>query len=126
MSKRKILICGASGFIGRNLAEFFLKNDEYEIYGTYLTREIDIPKLIAFRADLTQKGDVWEAVKGKDIIIQAAATTSGAKDIINRPYYHVTDNAVMNSLILRAAFENKVSHVIFFSCFFDKAFHSLM
>jgi nucleoside-diphosphate-sugar epimerase len=51
-----------------------------------------------------------------DIIIQAAATTSGAKDIVARPYIHVTDNAVMNSYLFRSAFDHKVKHVLFFSC----------
>ena len=31
-------------------------------------------------------------------------------------YIHVTDNAVMNSLLMREAFENKVEHFIFPSC----------
>ena len=54
--------------------------------------------------------------KNIDIIIQAAATTSGAKTIISRPYEHVTDNAIMNSYLLRSSFENKIKHFIFFSC----------
>ena len=33
-------------------------------------------------------------IKKDDIIIQAAATT-GSKDIVNKPYIHVTDNAVI-------------------------------
>jgi nucleoside-diphosphate-sugar epimerase len=44
------------------------------------------------------------------------ATTSGAKDIVERPYIHATDNAVMNSLLLRACHEAKVGHFVFFSC----------
>ncbi|MDA1277808.1 MAG: NAD-dependent epimerase/dehydratase family protein, partial [Verrucomicrobia bacterium] len=51
-----------------------------------------------------------------DIVIQAAATTSGAKDIVSRPHIHVTDNAVMNSLLFRSAFEHKVRRFLFFSC----------
>ena len=51
-----------------------------------------------------------------DIVIQAAATTSGAMDIVNSPYMHVTDNAIMNSLILRSCFENSIKHFIFPSC----------
>ena len=38
------------------------------------------------------------------------------KDIINKPYLHVTDNAVMGSYLLRAIYENKVNHFIFTSC----------
>jgi len=59
---------------------------------------------------------VDKIVKGKDIIVQAAAVTSGSKDILTQPYIHVTDNAIMNSLIFKAAFKYKIKHVIFFSC----------
>jgi nucleoside-diphosphate-sugar epimerase len=52
----------------------------------------------------------------KDIVIHAAASTSGANDIVNNPEFHVTNNAVMNSLVFRAAYEVGVGHVIFFSC----------
>ncbi len=117
MRKRKVLICGATGFIGRNIAETFIKRDDFEVYGTYFeSKMLQYPKITMLHADLTRKEDVTRVVKGMDMIIQAAATTSGAKDIHTKPYYHVTDNAVMNSLIFRAAYENAVSHVIFFSC----------
>ena len=49
-------------------------------------------------------------MNGIDIVLQYAATTTGAADIISKPYIHVTDNAVMNSLLLREAFEQKVKH----------------
>jgi nucleoside-diphosphate-sugar epimerase len=51
-----------------------------------------------------------------DVVVQAAATTSGVKDIVGRPHVHVTDNAVMNSLLFREAHELGVGHVVFFSC----------
>ena len=116
--RKKILICGATGFIGRNIAEFFAERDDFEVYGTYLnSKPLDNPRIKMIHADLTNKEDVNRVLKGGgDILIQAAATTSGAKDIVTKPYYHVTDNAVMNSLIFRSAYEHKVSHVVFFSC----------
>lgn len=117
MAKNKVLVCGATGFIGRNIVERLVKRDDLELCGTYLDSEpFDNPKIKMTRADLTNKEDVNKVVAGTNIIIQAAATTSGASDIINKPYYHVTDNAVMNSLICRAAYEHNVSHLIFFSC----------
>lgn len=117
MDKRKILVCGATGFIGRNIAEYFAQKDNCEVYGTYLKSEpLNNPGIRMIKADLTDKGDVGGVVKGMDIIIQAAATTSGAKDIVTKPYYHVTDNALMNSLLFRAAHEHGISHLIFFSC----------
>jgi len=115
--KQKILICGATGFIGRNIAEALAANEAYEVYGTYFrSQPWSHPKVTMIKADLTDKQAVESALKGKEIVVQAAAVTSGAGDTVNRPYIHVTDNAVMNSLIFRAAFEQKVSRVVFFSC----------
>jgi GDP-L-fucose synthase len=116
--KKKVLICGATGFLGRNLVEFYVNQSEYDVYGTFLTSipYDEYPSLTLVKADLRNKNDVERVVKGMDVIIQAAATTSGAKDITNSPAIHVTDNAIMNSLIFRAAHELKVPHLIFFSC----------
>jgi len=117
MNKKKILICGATGFIGRNLVEALVKRDDFELYGTFFDfPSLSNPKIKMIKADLTNKEDVKKVITGMDIVIQAAATTSGAEDIVNKPYHHVTDNAVMNSLIFRAAYETKISHLIFFSC----------
>ena len=118
MSKKiKVLVCGATGFIGRNTAEHLVKNTDYEVYGTYLHSEpYTYPGITLLKVDLTDPKEVDKIVTGMDIIIQAAATTSGAKDIVNRPYIHVTDNAVMNSLIFRSAHDHNVKHVVFFSC----------
>ncbi|MFC2059486.1 NAD-dependent epimerase/dehydratase family protein [Chloroflexota bacterium] len=115
--RQKTLVCGATGFIGRNIAESLSERDDLEVYGIYLnSAPMANPKIKMIQADLTNKDDVNRVIEGMDIIIQAAATTSGAKDIVTKPYYHVTDNAVMNSLIFRSAYERKVSHVVFFSC----------
>lgn len=115
--RRKILICGSTGFIGRNIAEAFAEKDDFEVYGTYLSsKPLNNNKIKMIKADLTNKDDVNKVINGMDIVIQAAATTSGAKDIVTKPYYHVTDNAVMNALIFRAAYDYKISHVVFLSC----------
>lgn len=122
MARKKVLICGgATGFIGRNALLALEKNPDYEVFGTYFTRD-PLPSLTESfgarlsRADLRVKEDVERVVAGKDIVIQAAATTSGAKDTFLKPYYHVTDNAIINSLLFRACHENKVQRFIFFSC----------
>lgn len=116
--KKKVSVCGATGFIGRNIAEALAERGDFDVYGTYLnSKPLDNPRIKMIQADLTNKKDGNRVLKeGVDILIQAAATTSGAKDIVTKPYYHVTDNAVMNSLLFRAAYEYKVAHVVFFSC----------
>jgi nucleoside-diphosphate-sugar epimerase len=117
MKKQKILICGATGFIGRNILESYAVNPNYEVHATHFNRpSFAIDNVTWHRIDLRDSNEVNELVKEIDIIIQAAATTSGAKDIVTKPYIHVTDNAVMNSYLFRSAFEHKVKHVIFFSC----------
>jgi len=118
MGKKKILICGATGFIGRNLVEYYTKKDEYVVFGTYHNSEpYDNSKIKWIKADLNNRKEIDELLKpGYDVLIQAAATTSGAKEIVTKPYYHVTDNAVMNSLLFRSAYDYDIGHVIFFSC----------
>lgn len=117
MSK-KVLVCGAGGFIGRNVAEYLAEHrKDLEVYGTYHTKiPFNNPSIQLIQADLKKEVDVQRAVEGKDVILQFAATSSGVKDTTLRPYIHVTDNAVMNSFIFRAAHENNVSHVVFPSC----------
>jgi GDP-L-fucose synthase len=116
MTKR-ILVCGATGFIGRNTVERLAARRDFEVHAVSFNRpEYPIPGVTWHRADLREHDAVNKLVAGIDVIIQAAATTSGAKDIVARPYVHVTDNAVMNSLLLRAAYDHKVGHFLFFSC----------
>ena len=116
MSK-KILLCGATGFIGRNILEHFYGNPLYDIRAIYHKKdaltEYDVEWCYA---DLNNPHDVERVMQGVDVILQFAATTSGAKDITTKPYIHVTDNAVMNSLLLRSAYENGVNHFVFPSC----------
>ena len=115
--KKNILICGATGFIGKNILFNLQKNKNYNIYAVFnKSKKLNISGVKWIKADLTNFTRVRKITKNIDIIIQAAATTSGAKDIVNQPFLHVTDNAVMNSYLLRASYENKIDHFIFFSC----------
>ena len=116
-SKRRLLICGATGFIGRNLTEWFSRRPDFDIVALYHRRPpYACPNVTWVRADLRQAEDLQPLLDGVDIVVQAAATTSGSKDITTRPYIHVTDNAVMNSLLFRAAHDGAVRHLVFFSC----------
>ena len=117
MARKRVLVCGATGFIGRNMVEALASTSVWDVVGVYNRRPpFDFPGCKWVQGDLTRPEDVERCLDGVDIVIQAAAVTSGAKDIVNRPHIHVTDNAVMNSLILRAAHDQGISHVLFFSC----------
>jgi GDP-L-fucose synthase len=117
MVRKKILVCGATGFIGRNMAEWFARDSANEVLAIYNRKPpFENSAIRWIKTDVLDPTQITSALDGVDILIQAAATTSGSKDIVARPYVHVTDNAVMNSYLFRAAFEKKLSHVIFFSC----------
>ena len=120
---KRMLICGASGFIGKNLLNYFT--------GKYNIRAVDIdaPHPASLRyfldkgndiewisADLRKSEDVKKVLKDVDIVLHYAATTTGAADIVSKPYIHVTDNAVMTSLLLREAFEQGIEHFVMPSC----------
>jgi GDP-L-fucose synthase len=117
MDRTRVLICGATGFIGRNLVERLARRQDLEIHALRFSRPAyAVPGVTWHQADLRDAAAVNPVTKGMDVVIQAAATTSGAKDIVTTPYIHVTDNAVMNSLLLRACYDHKVRHFVFFSC----------
>ena len=119
--KKKMLICGGAGFHGRNAIEYFLNTGKYDIKATW-HRNADATEFYNgdvewIQADLTKPWDVKRAFyRGVDIILQYAAVSTNLKDAFEKPYLHVTDNAVMNSLIFKQAYEEKVEHVIFPSC----------
>ena len=119
----RVLVCGGTGFIGRNILESLLKTSKNEVHATYFQGKpfesiIDNRQIKWHYVDLRREQCVSSLLGDirPEIIIQAAATTSGSKDIITKPYIHVTDNAVINSILLREAMANKVKHFIFFSC----------
>ncbi|HEY7609066.1 MAG TPA: NAD-dependent epimerase/dehydratase family protein [Alphaproteobacteria bacterium] len=116
-SRKRVVVCGATGFIGRNLVEALARTGNAEVVAVHHKRPTyALPSVRWIAADLTREEGAGAAVTGADVVIQAAATTSGAKDIVERPYIHTTDNAVMNSLLLRACHEAGVGQFVFFSC----------
>ncbi len=122
--KKSMLICGADGFIGKNALNFF--KDKYNI--TAVTHNRQHPRrgyMVGLNAtlgyvsgDLNDESFVKELFHNRsfDVVLQLAATTTGSKDVVERPYVHVTNNVVMNAWIFREAMLAKCGHVIFPSC----------
>ena len=118
MKYKKIIVLGASGFIGRNVCLHLKKKfPNSKIIGVYNKNKIKVNGVKFIKCDLTKSDNkIIKIFNNADVVIQAAATTSGAKDIINKPYIHVNDNAIMNSRITRCAFHSNVKHLLVFSC----------
>ena len=117
MKRKKLAIIGGSGFIGKNLVEYFSQKKKYVIFSTYHnSKKPKIKNVIWKKIDLKKKSEIDKFVKNKDIIIHAAAVTTGSKDILNRPHIHVSDNLIMNTTLLKSIFENKIKRFIYFSC----------
>lgn len=113
---KKILILGCGGFIGRNLAIYFSNDKSVKLYGTYLNKKPKIKNIKLSKLNLLDRSKTNKIFKNKDIVINCAAITSGSKDIISRPYIHVTDNNIINSIVIESAFKNKIKHLIMLSC----------
>jgi nucleoside-diphosphate-sugar epimerase len=115
--KQKVLVLGATGFLGRNIAKRLAEHPGYDVtcvvHEKLPWRHINVKWL---HADLCDPENVDAVMQDKDIVIQAAAVTSGCQDTFGKPWIHVTDNAVMNAYIFRSAFEHKVKQVVYFSC----------
>ena len=118
--KETMLICGADGFIGRSALEHF--KDRYDITATLFNIEKPrtgvVEGVTYVSVDLRDEQQVIDLFDSKayDVVLQAAATTTGAKDVVERPYVHVTDNTVMNAWIFREAMRTGVGHLLFPSC----------
>ena len=118
--KKKILICGATGFIGRNLVENFMKKDNFDVRAVW-NKPNDLTDFYNddiewVNADLTKMEDVKRVMEDVNIVLHYAAFTTNIKDGIENPQLFVTDNVIMNSLIFRYAYEFGVEHVVFPSC----------
>ena len=114
--KSKIIILGATGFIGKNIALHFSK--KFKIKATY-NKKVPFKNnnIEWIKCNLKSTKQINNLFNNIDIVINAAAVTSGVKDIIDRPHIHVNDNALMNINILKEIFKNNnIKHYIFFSC----------
>ena len=113
---KKILVTGASGFVGTNLIER-LVNYGAKVTGVIHKKPIQkkFKNVKYIKADLTTRSKCLEVTKNVDYIFMCAANSSGANVMAKKPLTHLTPNIIMNTLILDAAYYNQVSKFCFIS-----------
>jgi len=110
---KKILIIGATGFVGRHLIGQLSKLKKYEI--SCLVRKTSNPShpknFTLTYGDITNINDLIKASKNKDIIINLAVPNTQNEEINRKIIIEGAEN------VIEAAKKNKVSKVIALSSF---------
>ena len=113
---KRILVTGASGFVGTNLIKRLLSL-KVNVTGVIHKQkpQLRFDKVKYLKKDLTIKKNCLEVCKNIDYVFMCAANSSGAAVIQNKPLNHLTPNIVMNAYMLGAAYEKKVKKFAFIS-----------
>lgn len=127
---RKVLITGASGFIGFHLAKLLLEKEEYEVVGIdnmndYYDVSLKKSRLEIlekyenyrfYKIDLKDKKSVDEIFEeyNFDYVINLAAQ-AGVRYSIKNPYSYIDSNIIGFINILEACRKNPVRHLIYAS-----------
>ena len=72
---KKLLVTGASGFLGWNLCQLATKT--WEVYGTYFSQKVTIPNVNTFKVDLRDYkaiAELFQTIKPDAVIHTAAAS----------------------------------------------------
>src|SRR5476651_2418874 len=115
-SGKKVLIAGAAGFLGTNLALALAKKGarlRLAIHRKPL--KVVLPEAEVVTADLRVADDCTRAAAGMDYVFLCAAHTSGAAVIRATPLVHITPNVLINTQMLEAAYQANVAKFCFLS-----------
>lgn len=115
---KPVLVAGATGLAGAGIIGCLLDTyPDIVVRGTYNTTPpfIRHDRLEYVKADLTRREDCRRAAMGCGLAIMAAAQTGGAGSTKSEPERQVTDNLVMDALLLEALVHENVKRTVFIS-----------
>jgi GDP-L-fucose synthase len=113
---KSILVAGGNGFVGINLISKLIDLGA-RVRTTIYNNEpqIKFDGVEYLRGDLQDNIFCKQVTRNMDFVFMAAANSSGAAVIEKTPLVHLTPNAIMNTQLLSAAYENNIKKYCFIS-----------
>ncbi|MBW1702366.1 MAG: NAD(P)-dependent oxidoreductase [Deltaproteobacteria bacterium] len=118
LKNKTIFLAGATGLAGSSIIEHVMADyPDVFIRGAYRTTVpfLRHERISYVQADLTKRDECRHAVRGCDLAIMAAASTGGAGAAAAEPHRQVTDNLVMDALMLEAMYFEGIKRIVYLS-----------
>ncbi|EGJ31205.1 MULTISPECIES: NAD(P)-dependent oxidoreductase [Moorena] len=104
--RKKLLVTGASGFLGWNLCQ--LAKEQWDIYGTYFSQTIDIPGITLVKADLREFQEIkhlFAEIQPAGVIHTAAQSKPNFCQTHREESYSINVTASINIARLSADYD---------------------
>ena len=118
LRNKSIFLAGATGLAGSSIINYVSENftDIYIKGSCWSTKPYLENGCVSYvQADLTQRAECRRAVRGCDVAIMAAASTGGAGAAKREPHGQVTDNLIIDALLLEAMHAEGIRRIIYLS-----------
>jgi GDP-L-fucose synthase len=114
-----VFVAGATGLAGSSIVRRLLTCEGVTSVRAGHTSGagvfIEDPRVVYVKGDLRRPEDCDRLVEGVDLAILAAAQSGGAQEAANAPWRQVTDNLVMDAVLLDALHRAGVRRTVFIS-----------